>query len=74
MYDFEEYKNNMRDFYISVDELPGPIVKDEINLINEIKAQSKKFEYNKKYKAFNERFNPHRSACSLDVLNEFIQV
>ena len=72
MYDFEEYKNKMRDFYLSVEELPGPIVKDEINLLKEIKKLNTEFVYGEKYEKFNNRFNPHRKACSQDVLNEFI--
>lgn len=72
MYDFEEYKNKMRDFYLSVDDLPGPIVKDEVNLLKEIKNLSEEFVYNEKYEEFNTRFNPHRKACSLEVLNECI--
>ena len=29
MYDYDDYKNNLRDFYISLDELPGPICKTQ---------------------------------------------
>lgn len=72
MYDFEEYKNKMRDFYLSVDDLPGPIARDEPNLLNEIKNLGNGFVYDEKYEEFNSRFNPHRNACSLEVLNEFI--
>ena len=28
MYDYESYKNNLRDFYIDLEELPGPIMKE----------------------------------------------
>ena len=56
MYDFDLYKNEMRGFYIDIDELPGAIIKDEDSLINEIKAADS-FEYGEKYKAFNEKFN-----------------
>lgn len=72
MYDFEEYKNKMRDFYLSVEELPGPIVKDEVSLLKEIKKLDTEFVYDEKYEKFNNRFNPHRKACSRDVLNECI--
>ncbi|MBR3149373.1 MAG: CDP-glycerol glycerophosphotransferase family protein [Eubacterium sp.] len=56
MYDFDLYKNEMRGFYIDIDELPGAIVKDEDGLIEEIKAADG-FEYGEKYKRFNEKFN-----------------
>ena len=58
MYDLDTYQNNTRDFYISLDELPGPIIKEEAELsdaigsIDEIEAQ-----YAEKYKAFNDKFN-----------------
>lgn len=74
MYDFEEYKNKMRDFYFSIDELPGPIVKNEKKLVEEIKSVNNKYKYKEKYNQFNKTFNPHKKACSLDVLNEFIEI
>lgn len=55
MYDLEEYKNNLRDFYIDLKELPGPIVKKEDELVSEIE-KSKDFKYDEKYKKFNDRF------------------
>ena len=54
MYDYDDYKNNLRDFYISLKELPGPIVQSEEELIGEIKKIDS---YNKKYKIKYENFN-----------------
>ena len=58
MYDYDDYKNNLRDFYISLDELPGPIAKtqDELekNISNIDKMQDK---YAKKYAKFNKKYN-----------------
>ena len=31
MYDLEEYKNGIRDFYIKLDELPGPVIENGKN-------------------------------------------
>lgn len=58
MYDFDEYKNQLRDFYIDIEELPGPIIDKEEDLINEIN-NIKNYEktYKDKYKKFNEKFN-----------------
>lgn len=56
MYDFEEYKDEMRGFYIDINELPGEITKTEDELIKAIK-NIKNFEYTEKYKKFNEKFN-----------------
>lgn len=58
MYDFDEYKNNMRDFYIDLDELPGPIVKTEEELYKEISNIDKyNDKYKEKYEKFNKKFN-----------------
>ena len=57
MYDLEEYANDIRGFYISLDELPGPIVRDECALIKEIKACDE-WAPDEKYEQFCERYNP----------------
>lgn len=51
MYDFDAYKNEIRDFYIDIDELPGPIItnRNEQQLIQEIKALQDIDAYNKKF-------------------------
>ena len=55
MYDLDKYKDNMRGFYINLNELPGNIVKTEIDLIKEIKNTN--FKYDDKYKKFNDKYN-----------------
>lgn len=54
MYDFEEYKNNMRDFYIDLKELPGPICKTEDELISALKSLK---DYEKNYRSIYDKFN-----------------
>ncbi|MDD6467361.1 MAG: CDP-glycerol glycerophosphotransferase family protein [Erysipelotrichaceae bacterium] len=55
MYDLDEYQHVLRDFYISLDELPGRIVENEDDLLDAIKdAQS--FTYDEKYKKFNDTY------------------
>ncbi len=58
MYDYDKYKGKVRDFYFDVDELPGPIVKEEKDLSLTIKNTLENFVYDEKYKKFNEKFNP----------------
>ena len=53
MYDLEEYQNQLRDFYFDLNELPGPIVSDQEELIQAIL----KCECSAKITAFNKRFN-----------------
>ena len=55
MYDLEEYQGTLRDFYFDINELPGPIIQEEKDLIKEIK-KTEKFKYDKKYKAFNDKY------------------
>ena len=57
MYDLEKYRDDIRGFYLNLDELPGKIIEKDDELIEEIKNMSNKFEYNEKYKKFNEKFN-----------------
>lgn len=56
MYDLYEYKNNMRDFYFSLNELPGMIVEKEDELADAIRSTYENFLYDEKYRKFNERF------------------
>lgn len=57
MYDLEKYRDDIRGFYLNLDELPGKIIEKDDEIIEEIKNMLKKFEYNEKYKKFNEKFN-----------------
>ena len=63
MYDLEHYANEMRGFYLSLDELPGPIVKDETALIEEIK-KTEGWTADEKYREFVKRFNPYEDGNS----------
>ena len=57
MYDYDDYKNNLRDFYISLDELPGPITKTQKELEKYISNIDKSnSEYKTKYKKFNDKY------------------
>lgn len=73
MYDFDSYKNEMRDFYFDIDELPGPIVKDEDSLIEAIHGLDRyMLAYGEKYIAFHNKFNylddGHASARVVDAV------
>jgi CDP-glycerol glycerophosphotransferase len=57
MYDLEEYAGEIRGFYLSIDELPGPIVRDEDALVQAIKA-CEDWKPDEKYEAFHRRYNP----------------
>ncbi len=60
MYDLEEYRDDIRGFYLDIEELPGIITEKEEDLIEAIKGicrKEKNIEVERKYKAFNEKFN-----------------
>ena len=57
MYDLEQYANELRGFYIGLEELPGPIVQTEDKLIEEIK-KSESWKIDDKYREFCARYNP----------------
>ena len=58
MYDLEHYRDESNGFYIDVEEeLPGRIIRTDDDLIDEIKRVSNEFEYDEKYKRFNEKYN-----------------
>lgn len=74
MYDYEAYKNQMRDFYLDIHTLPGPVVKTQEELLKTIKNLPEVVEnYQANYKKFNETFNPHRSPCSQDYLRLWLR-
>ncbi len=57
MYDLDEYQSSVRDFYIDLDELPGPIIKKEEELLQAISEIDKiEVDYQEKYKAFNAKY------------------
>ncbi len=75
MYDLDEYQGKLRDFYFSLDELPGPIVKTQEDLENEILNIAESYEKCKeKYDAFNKKFNYLDSGdCSKRVIKRIFK-
>ena len=58
MYDLDEYQNNLRNFYLDLDVLPGPISKTQEELENNIENIDKVItKFKSKYDKFNKRFN-----------------
>lgn len=74
MVDYEEYKNNLRDFYFDREQLPGPVVSEQEKLIEEIKRFSEGFIMDEKYCSFNKKYNdfdgPFTSKKVLDMIIE----
>ena len=75
MYDLDEYKGKLRDFYFDLKLLPGPILKDEESLVKNVKNINMYFDlYNDKYKKFNKKFNyldgRNSSKKVIDIITE----
>lgn len=72
MYDLEQYGKELRGFYISLDELPGPIVEKEEDLISAIR-NCNNWKADKKYEEFCEKYNPKDDGnASKRVINRII--
>ena len=60
-YDLEFYKDSLRDFYFDMlEEVPGPLVENTADLIDEIKSlnhEGYEAEYGKKYDNFQSKYN-----------------
>ena len=63
MYDLDEYANELRGFYLSLEELPGPVVRDEEALVKEIRAADGR-KADEAYKNFVRRFDPYEDGNS----------
>lgn len=76
MYDLEEYKEELRGFYFEIEDvLPGPIVKTQDELEQEIANIASYMEkYKEKYEAFNKKFNYlDGKECSKKVIKEILK-
>ncbi len=57
MNDYEEYKNELRDFYLDVAELPGKIVTEQNELFFQVKEMLQHFSVDETYQRFCEKYN-----------------
>jgi CDP-glycerol glycerophosphotransferase len=74
MEDMDEYKNQVRDFYIDINELPGPIVKSHDELIKYIDKMKNNFTIDDKYMKFNNKYNYlDGKDTSKKVLNKIVE-
>lgn len=65
MYDIEHYRDNLRGFYIDLDELPGPILSSTQELIESILSiDDVSKEYESKYNEFVGKYNPLEDGMS----------
>ena len=69
MYDLEEYKDELRGFYLDIHtELPGKVYEDEETMLKDVKNEVYDYSY---LKIFNERFNSEQTGnCAPTALKE----
>lgn len=58
MYDLAAYRDDIRGFYIGLEELPGPIVETEDDLIRAIPEQLTSRDWEERYQTFLDKFAP----------------
>ncbi len=74
MYDLDAYKNHIRDLYIDVLDLPGPIIEEFDELAEQIKRKVAWHAVGMKYSLFNETYNYLDGPdCGLKVAREIIK-
>ncbi|MCR5737219.1 MAG: CDP-glycerol glycerophosphotransferase family protein [Eubacterium sp.] len=56
MYDYEEYKNQVRDMYFDIEELPGPIVSNQDDFVESLQTYQPE-KWQEKYEAFHNKYN-----------------
>lgn len=72
MYDLEEYKDELRGFYLDIHtELPGKVYEDEETMLKDVKNEIYDYSY---LKIFNERFNSEQTGnCAQKVIDIVFQ-
>ncbi|MGI6007463.1 MAG: CDP-glycerol glycerophosphotransferase family protein [Ruminococcus sp.] len=70
MYDMEEYQHQIRDFYLDLEELPGPVIRTEEELYQKLRDLPEKAVCDETYDRFCRKFNyldgPHTSRRVVD--------
>ncbi len=64
MYDQEEYQHRLRDFYLDLSELPGPIVRQPEELAEPVRRLLTSFVPDARYLAFCQKYNPYEDGHS----------
>ena len=74
MYDYDEYRTQMHDFYFDIDELPGPIIKSQKRLLREIPLiEQKQTRYAKRYQRFARKYNPREDGTGAKQAAQLIR-
>lgn len=76
MYDLDQYQHNLRDFYIDLKELPGPILENEKDLITSIKNVNQiSKDYKQKYEDFCQKYTYLDDGNATErIVKEFIKL
>lgn len=72
MYDMEEYRDEMRGFYLNVEDLPGPVLRDEKELVEALRSAEVMQNDGNVIKRFNEEYNRMNDGKASQRLAEMI--
>lgn len=72
MYDMEEYRDEMRGFYLDIAGLPGPILKTEKELVESIQNLNFESEDDTRIKLFNKEYNSLNDGRAAERLAEIV--
>ena len=64
----------MKDFYFGIELLPGPVIKEERDISEDVERLLEGFAVDDTYRRFNEIFNPHREVCGDRMVREIISL
>ena len=70
MYDLDDYSRDRGEFYLELEELPGPVVRDQDGLAPAIVAATSAGTVTGGYRAFRERFTPWDDGCASERVIE----
>ncbi|MGN0242973.1 MAG: CDP-glycerol glycerophosphotransferase family protein, partial [Lachnospiraceae bacterium] len=73
MYDYERYKEEMRDFYINIEELPGPVIQNQQELAGAIRSLEENFDAEAVFHEFEKTYTYLDNAQSSQRVIEEIQ-
>lgn len=64
MFDRTEYEDHIRGFYLSLDELPGPVTSTTKELAEAVVSLTDSFTYDERYERFNDKFNRYEDGSA----------
>ena len=68
------YDLSLIHIYFGIELLPGPVIKEERDISEDVERLLEGFAVDDTYRRFNEIFNPHREVCGDRMVREIISL